>query len=140
MAAVKGTNITKLDSVPAALPPVNAWHGRMRVQYDDYEASALADGSTIAMARLPRGARILDLVVHHDALGASTTLAVGTASLPSLFVGAQDTSSAGTIVQSIDGELAGFGHVFDATTDLVLTLAGAAATGTIRSAVFYAVD
>ena len=140
MAAVKGTNISKLDAVPAALPEVNAWHGRMRVQYDEYEAAALAASSTIAMARLPRGARILDLVVHHDALGADTTLSVGTAGLPALFVTAQATSSAGTIVQSIDGEIAGFGHVFDATTDVVLSLAGGAATGTIRSAVFYAVD
>jgi len=61
----------------------------------------MVDGSTIAMARLPSGARILDLVVHHDALGSSTTLAVGTATLPNLFVVAQDTSSAGTIVQSM---------------------------------------
>ncbi len=140
MAAVKGSNISKLEGTPARLPDVYAWHGRMRVQYDDYEAVALADGWTIAFARMPAGARLLDMVVHHDALGASTTLAIGTAGLPALFVPAQATSSAGTIVQSIDGDLAGFGHVFTGTTDLVLTLAGADASGSVRAAVFYAVD
>ena len=140
MASVKGTNIAKLDSVPATLPEVNAWHGRMRVQYDEYEATALVNGSDIAMARLPKGARILDIVIHHDALGGSTTLEIGDNADSDRFITAQDTSSAGTIVQSIDGEIAGFGHTYASTTDMKVTLGGADATGTVRSAVFYAVD
>ncbi len=140
MASVKGVNVTKLDSVPARLPEVNAWHGRLRVQYDEYEAAALADGSDIAVARLPRGARVIDVVVHHDALGASTTLEVGDAADSDRFVAARSTASAGSIALSADGAIAGFGHEYDGATDLKLTLGGGAATGTVRSAVFYTVD
>ena len=139
MASVKGANMTKLDSVPAALPAVNAWHGRLRAQYDAYEAAALADGSDIAVARLPRGARVFDIVVHHDALGSGTTLKIGDGVDDDRFVAAQSTVSAGVVAMSIDGAIAGFGHEYDRTTDILLTLGGAA-TGSIRSVVLYAID
>ena len=73
-------------------PPVAAANeigGRVRVAYGVYEASSLASGDVINMFRLPQGARIIEGSLSHDALGSSTTLAVGHAAY---------TNSGGTAV------------------------------------------
>ena len=51
--------------------------GKLRVQFDTFEASSLASGSDISVARLPSGAKVYDVAIHHDALGSGVTLAVG---------------------------------------------------------------
>ena len=68
MASVKSVAITNLDAVPAVnsdggnLSPMMVWH-------DTYEASSLASGSDITIARIPAGATIHDVIVKADALG-----------------------------------------------------------------------
>ncbi|BCV03965.1 MAG: hypothetical protein CM15mV76_510 [uncultured marine virus] len=79
MASVKGTNFTNITADPIVKIDSGEWSGKMRVQYDTYEASSLASGSDISVARLPKGAKVYDIVVmHFDALGSDlTTISVG---------------------------------------------------------------
>ena len=53
MASVKGTNFTNITADPIVKIDSGEWSGKMRVQYDTYEASSLASGSDISVARLP---------------------------------------------------------------------------------------
>ena len=42
MASVKGTNFTNITADPVVKIDSGEWSGKMRVQYDTYEASSLA--------------------------------------------------------------------------------------------------
>ena len=61
MASVKGTNFTNITADPVVKIDSGEWSGKMRVQYDTYEASSLASGSDISVARLPKGAKVYDI-------------------------------------------------------------------------------
>ena len=63
MASVKGTNFTNITSDPIVKIDSGEWSCKMRAQYDTFEASALASGSDISVARLPKGAKVYDIVV-----------------------------------------------------------------------------
>jgi len=139
MASVKGVNFTNITATPVVKADSSEWHGNLRVQYDSYEASSLADGSDISVARLPKGAKVYDVIVHFDALGASTTLKVGDSADDDRYIAATATTSAGQMSMSQEGAIAGFGYEQTAETDIILTNAGTA-TGTIKCAVIYSVD
>lgn len=140
MASVKGTNITNLDAVPAVMASSAQVHGRLRVAYDTYEASSLASGSDITVARLPAGATVYEVVIVHDALGTSVTLAVGDSSDADRYITATAAATAGKVVLTEDGAIDGFGYENSAQTDVTITTGGAAASGTIKSVVYYTVD
>lgn len=140
MASVKGVNIANLDAVPAVLADAAEAHGRLRVWFDSYEASALASGSDITVARLPAGATVYEALVHHDALGANVTLQLGDAADDDRLITAAAAATAGKIVLSEDGAIDGFGHHYTVETDVKLKTGGGAATGTIKCAVIYALD
>lgn len=77
--------------------------GRMRVATFCYEsAAATTDGDNIALAVLPKGAKILEIFYEHEAMGTTGALDLGlftTAGVEiddDLFVAADDISSAGT--------------------------------------------
>ena len=46
MASVKGTNFTNITADPIVKIDSGEWSGKMRVQYDTYEASSLASART----------------------------------------------------------------------------------------------
>jgi hypothetical protein len=140
MASVKGVNIANLDAVPAILADAAEAHGRLRVWFDSFEATALASGSDITVARLPAGATVYETVLHHDALGTNVTLQVGDTADDDRLIAATAAATAGKILLSEDGAIDGFGHHYDAETDIKLKIGGAAATGTIKCAVIYALD
>jgi hypothetical protein len=54
MASVKGVNFTKRTAEPVEKVIASQSHGRLRVQYDSYEASSLASGSDISVANYLR--------------------------------------------------------------------------------------
>ena len=112
----------------------------MRIQYDSYEASSLVSGSDISVARLPKGAVVYDVIVHHDALGAGVTLSVGDSGSATRYVGATAAATAGKVVMSEDGSIDGFGYENTAETDVLITTGGGTASGTIKVAVVYAVE
>ena len=77
MATVYSTQRTNARAVPSVKNKANELGGRVRVAHGVYEASSLASGDVIEMFILPDGARIISGSLAHDALGSSTTLAVG---------------------------------------------------------------
>src|SRR3990167_6703043 len=136
MANVNGTNYAKSigsgsgSSVDIVDPGVLG--GKVRVLIDTYEAASLASGSSILVGKiLQAGARIIDILLGFDALGASSTLAVGDQASSARYLDAADSSSAG--IRSIveEDNVNGMNYKVTGTTDNVIRIAmgGAAGTG-----------
>ena len=140
MASVKGVNFTNITADPVVNADSGEWSGKLRVQYDTYEASSLASGSDISVARLPKGAKVYDIVVHFDALGGSTTISVGDSGAAARYIAATSTSSAGQMSMSQEGAIDGVGYENTAETDVLLTTGGGSITGTIKCVVMYVVE
>ena len=143
MASVKSVAITNLDAVPAVnsdggnLSPMMVWH-------DTYEASSLASGSDITIARIPAGATIHDVIVKADALGGSSTLAVGDSGDADRYLAAVGTWNAAGQAQSMlagstaaNTAVAGLGYKVSEATDIKITTGGATISGTIYFWVYY---
>ncbi|QDP53085.1 MAG: hypothetical protein Unbinned2350contig1001_10 [Prokaryotic dsDNA virus sp.] len=143
MASVKSVAITNLDAVPAVnsdggnLSPMMVWH-------DTYEASSLASGSDITIARIPAGATIHDVIVKADALGGSSTLTVGDSGDADRYLAAVGTWNAAGQCQSMlagstaaNTAVAGLGYKVSEATDLKITTGGATISGTIYFWVYY---
>ena len=145
MASVKSSAITNLDAVPA----VNADGGNnspMMVWHDTYEASSLASGSDITIARIPAGATIHDVVIKADALGGSSTLKVGDSGDDDRYLGVVGTWNVAGQTQSILGgsstgaattAVTGVGYKVSSSTDIVITTGGATISGTIYAWVYW---
>ncbi len=145
MASVKGSAITNLDAVPA----VNADGGNnspMMVWHDTYEASSLASGSDITIARIPAGATIHDVVIKADALGGSSTLKVGDSGDDDRYLGIVGTWNVAGQTQSMLGgsstgaattAVTGVGYKVSSQTDIVITTGGATISGTIYAWVYW---
>lgn len=153
MATVYSAQRTNSRAVPSVKNKANEMGGRIRVAHGTYEASALPDGDVIEMFILPDGARLLEGSLAHDALGASTTLSVGygahvssAGATVNASAAAYKAAAASTSAQKVDilATLAlGSGSEVDANEDgmpVTVTLAGAAATGTIELTIKYVVD
>jgi hypothetical protein len=142
MAAVKAVNMTKLTTFPVDYPDASEAGGRVRVFFDTYVASGLAAGSTIAIARLPKGARVWDIHIVHDDLGTTAgTLSVGDAGSATRYLSAFATGSAGKqTMTGSNGAATGVAFEQAGETEVLITTAGAAITGTIRSVVYYTLD
>ena len=140
MASVKGTNFTNITADPVVKTDSGEWSGKLRVQYDSYEASSLASGSDISVARLPKGAKVYDVVIHHDALGSGVTLAVGDSADADRYITATAAATAGVISMHNDGAIDGVAFEQTAETDILVTTGGGTATGTIKCEVIYAVE
>ena len=135
MASVKGVNITKLDNGTGKINKIEGG-GKLEIWTDTYEASSLVAGSNITIARLPKDSAVVDAVVYHDALGASSTLKLGDAGDDDRYLAAGSTASAGALrMELADGAL----YENTAATDLILTTAGATISGTIKVIIKYLV-
>ena len=149
MASVKGANITNLDAVPAVPASSEQVHGKMRVWHDTYEASSLASGSDITIARIPIHATIHNVVIKADALGGSSTLIVGDSGDTNRFIDSVGTWNVAGQSQSMLGgsstgapipAVTGLGYRTTAETDILITTGGATISGTIYSWVFYSTE
>lgn len=143
---VEYTNLTQ--DVPAEMPPPNKYGGRIRAVYDTYALSAdLAAGDKIYMGKLPKGARVIDVILAFDALGAGT-LDVGYeyadtdfTSDPDAFIDGVAVTSAGNKAMSAEGaNRAGFGYEIEDAAEIIVTVATdtSASSGTIKCCVLYA--
>ena len=143
MASVKSVAITNLDAVPAVnsdggnLSPMMVWHAT-------YEASSLASGSDITIARIPAGATIHDVIVKADALGGSSTLTVGDSGYAYRYLAAVGTWNAAGQCQSMlagstaaNTAVAGLGYKVSEATDLKITTGGATISGSIYCWIYY---
>ena len=149
MASVKGANITNMDATPIVKVSSENAGGKIRVSHDTYEASSLASGSDITIARIPKNATIHDVIVKCDALGSSVTLKVGDSGDDDRYIGVVGTwnvagqsqsmlagSSTGAPIPAVTG----LGYRTTAETDILITTGGASATGTIFCWVMYSVE
>ena len=142
MASVKATNITNLDASPSVLANASEVHGSVRVFKDTYEASSLGAGSDITVARLPIGAKVVDIHVKADALGSNATLAVGNGTTADKYIGAAAMNTANKLISlSNDGKIEAIGDEITSTiTDILVTTGGATTSGTITTVVYYTVS
>jgi len=116
----------------------------MMVWHDTYEASSLASGSDITIAKVPAGATIHDVILKCDALGGSSTLKVGDAGDDDRFLAAVGTWNAAGQVQSMLGgstaantAVAGLGYKVEDATNIKITTGGATISGSIYCWVYY---
>jgi len=141
MSAVRGVYNTLYNSTPRDLPDSSRWGGKLRVGYDEYEASALAAGSTIAGPVIPKGARLIDIHVLADDLGTSTgTISVGDSGDAARFIAAYATGAATFKSMLKDGKIDAVGYQFTAETEILLTTAVATMSGTIKIVALYTVE
>ena len=142
MATVKGVNRTKCDDPSASniLSPGSVG-GNVKCMIDQYTAAALASGSVIQVGRkLPKGAKVLEVILGYAALGASSTLGFGDAESTVRYISQVSTASAG--VTRLNSQ-AGIGYETDESesatldTELQILTAGASITGLVYVAVFY---
>jgi hypothetical protein len=140
MTTAYGDNYTKtLDpTVQSGMLSPGLFDGKVRVQVDVYEASALASGSTIYVAKLPKGAIWLGLSnMVTDDLGTAGTISAGIVGTVAKFLAATTTHTANlqTFMHAIDG----LQYAFTAALpDVILTTAGASVSGTIKTEIYYA--
>jgi len=149
MASVKGANITNMDATPVVKVDSENAGGKMRVFHDTYEASSLASGSDITIARLPKDATIHDVVLKCDALGSGVTLKVGDSDDDDRFIGVTGTWNvagqsqsmlAGSSTGAPIAAVTGVGYRTTAETDILITTGGASATGTVFCWVMYSTE
>jgi hypothetical protein len=153
MATVFSTQRTNARAVPSTKNKANELGGRVRIAHGVYEASSLSAGDVIEMFVLPDGARIISGSLAHDALGNSTTLAVGhgaynNAAGTAVALDADEFKAAASSASAGKADIAatlalGSGIEIDADQDgypVTVTLAGASATGTIELTMLYALD
>lgn len=134
MSDVLGVNKTLIDAGTILSPGL--FDGRVKCVIDTYQAAALANPSTITMGGvMVKGTRVLAVLLAYDALGGATTLDVGDAEDVDRYIDGQDTSAAGTTLGDLPD---GINYEIDETdpdlldNQLLITLGGGAATGTIK--------
>lgn len=147
MATVKGVNKTLIDTggIDSRLAK-GTNDARVKCCVDTYEAAAIAAGTVIEMCGdLPIGARIQEIVLHTDDLGNNVTLAVGDAEDDNRYITATDHGAGAELITRLNA-IAGRDYEIDNTTattpdtQILITTAVAAATGTIKLAVYYTQD
>jgi hypothetical protein len=141
MSAVKGVNATKEAAgfIGSNILDQGMAGGFVKAIVDTYEASALADASTITMGtKLPVGATILDVIFQWDDMGSTVTFKAGDAGDDDRYM------VAGTDVTTANGKasisnIAGRNYVITGTSDtqIIVTTAGIW-TGTLNMTVLYA--
>ncbi len=141
------------QSIPAKRIKTNEMAGRIRVAHATYEAAGLVAGSVVEMFNIPVGARLLEGSLAYDALGGSTTLAVGHAAYVdsdgatvALAAAAYKAAASSTSAAKIDvlATLAlGSGSEVDVSEiglPVTVTIAGGTGTGSIELTMKYVVD
>ena len=149
MASVKGVNLTNMDATPVVKVSSENAGGKLRVFHDTYEASSLASGSDITIARIPINATIHDVIIKADALAGSSTLTVGDSGDADRFLGIVGTWNvagqsqsmlAGSSTGAPTPPVTGLGYRTTAETDILITTGGATISNTIYSWVIYSVE
>lgn len=154
MATYYGVNYTKaFVNVPSDKVDVSAWGGRLRLNYDTYApAGAIALNEKIYLGKLPKGAKIAEVVLAVTDLGSAGVFdvgyeynAVGDSALvddPDAFLASVDVNAAAdTVSMSVQNNLVGFGYETLGEADIIITATTATtAAGTIKLAVYYTLD
>jgi len=141
MSAVLGVNATK-----AAAGFIGAnildqgQNGTVKAIFDTYEASALANASTITMGqKLPVGATIVDVIFQWDDMGSTVTFKAGDATDDDRYIVASTDVTTANGKASISN-IAGRGYKITGVADdqIIVTTAGIWG-GTFSMTVLYAI-
>ena len=141
MATVYGTNATKIAAGGLANKIDNGnIDAKIKIFIDDYTFAASAAGTVVKVGpTLPAGAVILDVRVMNAASGGSVTFSVGDSDTAARYISAADGNSAAAVkVLTLN-----MGYVIGTTTgdnQILITTAGASATGKFVIVVKYAMD
>ena len=149
MATVKGVNRTLKDTPTIAnrLEP-GLYDGRVKIAFDSYEAAGNLSGEIIEMiAKLPIGAKIVDVILDTDDLGNNATLKVGDYEDDDRYILATDHGGGSALITRLNA-IAGRLYEIDETTpgattsdrQIIITSGVAAITGTIKLIVLYTHD
>ena len=146
MATVKGVNRTLADTPTGSnIMDSGVQKGKNRTIMDTYEAVAVASGDIIEMGEyLPKGARVIEVCLMADALGSGVTLTVGDYESAARYIAVSSTWNTANQVQRLNA-IGGRQYEVDETTatatgtdrQVIITVGGAAATGTITLEVTY---
>lgn len=150
MAEYYGSNYTKnFVNVPATLSNPGEQKAKIHFAYDEYVAAgALALNDTIKMMKLPKKARVIDVVLASSDLGTVGTLDVGweangtESADDNGFLNAVDVNAAAqTISMQEQNYMPGQFVQFSAETQIAIKVSAATdAAGTIKLGVYYVVD
>jgi len=117
MASFYGTNATKALAIsPSNILDAGLIGGNVRIATDSYTAVGTeVTNDLIYMGyTLPKGAKVLDVVLHTSALGTGVTLDVGDAEDADRYISAVDCSGA-IIVHTEAAEISGRNYEVDET-------------------------
>ena len=152
---VYGVNATLAsNTTPSLKVKSKDRHGRVRVSYDEYEASSLGTNSQIALGWVPGGARLLGVRLQYDAMGNGSTMSVGDQFDCDRFLTAVATGSANMVggcgtslvigpvnlTDTLGMHGTGIGYEFRCDTDILVTTNGVVTTGTVKLLVLYSTD
>lgn len=156
MATFYGKNATRLlQDQPKQLADIGETNGRVRMLYDKFDLSAvLATTDKLLMgAKIPKGARIVDVILKSTDMGTGGDFNVGWeasedgAELADEdgFFAAIDVNAAATkasMVANAAGNLAGLFKKFAAEVQPSITPSesGTATTGTVELAILFVID
>jgi hypothetical protein len=145
MSSVKGVEITNMDADPVVKVSSEVAGGKMRVFHGTFEASSLASGSDITIARIPEAATIHDVILKCDALGGSSTLKVGTSADDAAtgtwnVAGQTQSILGGSSTGAAIATMTGVGHRTTASTDIIITTGGATISGSIHCIVVFSTE
>lgn len=129
-------NYTKAiyQAVPGLVAPGN-WQAPVKAYYEEYEAVAAQIADVIYMFRPQKGMKYKGTgQLAWDDLGTAVTLAVGILGATAKFLAATDAATAADKADLDAGATAidALGYEFDGVTDVIITVAGGVATGTIK--------
>jgi hypothetical protein len=141
--AVQGVNFAKIAATPPQLVQGNKWGARLRVITDTWTAVAADVGSTISVARVPKGAVIIpelcSITIGTAGMTASTTLQLGDSGDDDRYLSAAASTGTGKVANAINP--AGVQYECPADTDVQLKVAGAnnaVTTSIVTTQVVYA--
>lgn len=153
MANHYGTNHTAaFQTEPVSNVDAKSFGGRIRALYDEFTVTAaLALNDKIYMGRLPKGAKIIEVVLASTDLGSTGDVDVGYeyvdsasgTSDPDAFLDGVDVNAAAvTHVMSAKANMAGFGVEMAGEAYALITMSEAsdATSGTIKLCIYYTID
>jgi hypothetical protein len=140
MAALNGLQMAKLKASPIDYPEVADVGGRLRVFNEKITLAGQTTADTIAVARLPKGARVLYGVLTADTSLGTSTIAVGVAGTPGKYRTAATFTA--TNAPTLFGNAAAVGEPLASDEDVLITIATAnlPGAGTLRLQIVFTVD
>lgn len=150
MATVYGVNRTHANTASSSgshITDPGTLKGKVMSMQDSYEASAVAIGTVIEMGiELPKGARIVEVTLITDALGAGAKCQVGDYEDNNRYITATTCNTANLVTRmnAIDGRFYEVDETYTGKTEgsgtdrqIFVKTSGGTATGTIKLLVEY---